>query len=115
MSSEGFQNHTYQANIQIKSHHVYLDIKLLACRQMCKLWSVVIDVSDQDLNGGSGIETRVALVCHHHLQTVLAVLLPVQRHPVYNFTWKSAEKRQTGEYEQLHSEAKYDLQSFYLF
>lgn len=73
------------------SKHVYLNIKLFAGRQVCKLWRIVIDVSDQDVNSGCGIETRVTLVCHHHLQTVLAVLLPVQCHPVDDFTWKGCQ------------------------
>lgn len=87
----------------------YLHVQLFAGRQVCKLWSVVIDVSDQDLNGGSGIETRVTLICNHHLQTVLPVLLPVQRHPVDNFTWVGAEKTEQNEDAQLHSEAQDDL------
>lgn len=62
---------------------------------MIKLWSIVIDVSDQDMNVGGGIETRVTLVCHHHRQTVLAVLLPVQCHPVDNFTLR--EEKKSGE------------------
>lgn len=61
---------------------------------MIKLWSVVIDVSDQDMNIGGGIETRVTLVCHHNGQAVLAVLLPVQRHPVDDFTLKREERNE---------------------
>lgn len=68
------------------SQHSYLNIELLAGRQVCKLWSVVVDVRDQDVDGGGGVEPRAALVGHHHSQAVLAVVLPVQRHPVNNFT-----------------------------
>lgn len=70
----------------VKSQIIYLDIQLFVGRQVSKLWSVVVDISDQDVNSGGGIEARGALVSHHYPQTVLAVLLPVQRHPVYNFT-----------------------------
>lgn len=80
-----------------QSQHVYLNIELLASRQVCKLGRVVIDVGDQDVNGGGGIQTRVALVSHQHPQTVLAVLLPVQCHPVDDFTWTDTEKRPEGE------------------
>lgn len=71
-----------------------MNAQLFACRQMCKLRSVVVDISDKDVNGDGGIELRVTLVCHHHRHTVLAVLLPVQRHPVDDFTWKN---RKTGQ------------------
>ncbi len=90
--------------------HIYLKAELLAGRQVGKLWSVVIDVCDQDADSGGGIETRVALVCHHHLQTVLAVLLTVQRHPVDNFTCTCTEKRQKGEHTWMQREAEYDLE-----
>jgi len=69
-------------------------VKLLAGRQVCELGSVVIDVGDQDVSGGGGVEARVALVRDHHRQTVLAVLLPIQSHPVDDFTWKGTEKGQ---------------------
>lgn len=85
------------STINKQNPNIYLNIELLAGRQVCKLWSVVIDVGYQDVNSGSGIETRVALVCHHHLQTVLAVLLPVQCHPVDNFTCKGTEKGRMDE------------------
>lgn len=75
-----------------KRDNSYLNIQLFAGRQVCELGSIVIDVSDQDVNGGRGIETRVTLVCHHHLQIVLAVLLPVQCHPVDDFTYKETKK-----------------------
>lgn len=87
---------------------MYLNIELLAGRQVCKLWGVVIDVSNQDVNRSSSIETRMALVSHHHPQTVLALMLSVQRHPVYNFPWRSSEQRQDGEDTQMHRESSYD-------
>lgn len=67
-------------------------MELFANWQVCELRSVIVDVGDQDVNGGGGVESRVTLICDHHLQTVLAVLLPVQRHPVDDFTWTGAER-----------------------
>lgn len=63
---------------------------------MDELWRVVVDVSDQDVNSGGGTEAWVALVCHHHLQSVLAVVLPVQCHPVDYLSWMGAVKTVTG-------------------
>lgn len=40
------------------------------------------------MNGGRGVEARLALVRNHHLQSVLAVLLAIQRHPVDDLTWR---------------------------
>lgn len=59
---------------------------LFAGRQVCKLRCIVIGVSDQDVNGGSGVETRVTLISHHYLQAVLTVLLPVQSNPIDDFS-----------------------------
>lgn len=70
-----------------KSLHAHLNVELLAGRDVSKLRCVVIDVGDQDVDGGGGVESRAALVGHHHPQTVLAVMLSIQRHPVDNFTW----------------------------
>ncbi|TNN89724.1 hypothetical protein EYF80_000327 [Liparis tanakae] len=64
--------------------------------EVCELGGVVVDVGDQDVGGGGGVEARVALVRDHHRQTVLAVLLPIQSHPVDDFTWKGTEKGQKG-------------------
>lgn len=76
----------------MKTHRSYLHIQLFTGWQVSELRCVVIDVGDQDVNDGGGIETRVTLICHHHLQTVLAVLFPVQCHPVDDFTWQKMEK-----------------------
>lgn len=53
---------------------------------MRELRCVVVGVSDQDVNGCRGVEARVALVRNHHLQSVLAAMLSIQRHPVDDFT-----------------------------
>lgn len=68
------------------SPQIYLGVDLFAGRQVCELRCIVVGVSDQDVNGCCGIEARVALVRDHHLQSVLAVLLSIQRHPVDDFT-----------------------------
>lgn len=70
-----------------------MNAQLFACRQMCELRRVVVDISDEDVNGGGGIEPRVTLICHYHHHTVLAVLLPVQRHPVDDFTWRKKNRK----------------------
>lgn len=76
-----------------KSLHEHLNVELLAGRDVCELRSIVVDISDQDVDGGSGVESRVALVSHHHPQTMLAVVLSVQCHPIDNFTWMGANQR----------------------
>lgn len=63
-----------------------LDVKLLAGRHVGELRRVVIDVRDQDVHSGGGVKSRVTLIRHHHLQSMLTLLLTVQRHPVYDFT-----------------------------
>lgn len=85
------ENYPYKGKMEVK--HMYLNTELLAGRQVCKLWGVVIDVSNQDVNRSSGIETRMALVSHHHPQTVLALVLSVQCHPIDDFPWKGAKDR----------------------
>lgn len=100
------ENCLYKDKIEVK--HMYLNTELLAGRQVCKLWGVVIDVGNQDVNRSSCVETRMALVSHHHPQTVLALVLSVQRHPVDNFPWRGSEDRHDGEDTQMHREASYD-------
>lgn len=68
---------------------IYLDVDFLAGGQVCELRRVVVGVGDQDVNGGGGVQARVALVRDHHLQSVLAVMLSVQRHPVDDLTWRA--------------------------
>lgn len=61
---------------------------------MCELRRVVVDVCHQDVDGRCGIEAWVSLVRHHHLKSMLGLLLPVQSHPVYDLTYsrRKAEK-----------------------
>ena len=76
--------------------------ELMAGRQVRELRSVVVDVRDQYVHGSGGIETRVTLVCHHHLQIVLTLLLPVQRYPAKDFTWDGRGKIEKGKNKQIH-------------
>lgn len=75
----------------------YLHAELVAGGQLRELRRVVVDVRHQDANGGGGVETGPTLVRHHHLQAVLAVLLPVQRHPVDDFTWTGTDETNVGD------------------
>ena len=62
----------------------YLNVELVGGGQVGEARRVVVDVGDGDVHGGGGVEPRPAVVAHRHLQAVLAVLLPVQRHPVHD-------------------------------
>lgn len=75
--------------------HPHLQVHLFTGGQVCELWRVVVDVSDQDVNGGCGVETRVTLVCDHHLHSVLSLFLSIQWHPVDDFTWLIETKTNT--------------------
>ena len=62
----------------------YLNVELLGGGQVGEARWVVVDVGDRDVHGGGGVEPGPAVVTHHHLQAVLAVLLTVQSHPVHD-------------------------------
>lgn len=92
---DGLEDELARIRGQKTGPQIYLDVDLLAGGQVCELRRVVVGVGDQDVNGGGGVEARVALVRDHHLQSVLAVTLSVQRHPVDDLTWRADTRSRT--------------------